>query len=146
MPAVVDARTLLAQELEQDEFREAFEDALSLDTLIDQLIELRHLRGVNQSQLAKSMGVGQSTVSGFETESTDPRISTLQRYARALNARVKVSLEVCGEAGAWRSAALHSWKASARSEGSAVCEVIAFPRHPWLEVTDPAQRGESRLA
>lgn len=144
MSAVVDARTLLAKELEDDEFEGAYEDALNLDNLIDELIKLRHSRGLNQSQLARSMGVGQSTVSGFENESTDPRLSTLQRYARALNARVRVSLEVCGEAGAWSSATFHSWKESARSAGPASSNVVLFPKQPWLEIR--TAQGEIRSA
>lgn len=135
MSAAVDARTLLAQELEEDEFRGAYEDALDLDHLIDQLIELRHERGVNQSQLARAMGVGQSTVSGFENETTDPRLSTLQRYARALNARVKVRLEVCGEAGFWHSSTLHSWKQSAQLSGGMLTNVIPFPSSEWQDLT-----------
>lgn len=133
MSAVVDARTLLSQELEDDEFRGAYEDALSLDNIIDELIKLRHERGLNQSQLARLMGVGQSTISGFENESTDPRLSTLQRYARALDARVRIGVEVCGEKGIWRSAALHSWKKSARFNGN----VLTFPSQPWLPFDGP---------
>jgi transcriptional regulator with XRE-family HTH domain len=137
MSAVVDARTLLAHELEAEDFRNAYEDALNLDSLIDQLIELRRERGLNQSAIARLMGVGQSTVSGFENETTDPRLSTLQRYARALDARVTLQLQVCIESGTWHSAsALRSWRESAeRCEGN----VMVFPQQPWLSVPTPTQ-------
>jgi transcriptional regulator with XRE-family HTH domain len=137
MPAIIDAHALLDQELKDDEFRGAYEDALNIDALIDQLIALRHRRGINQSQLARSMGVGQSTVSGFENESTDPRISTLQRYARALDARVTVGLEVCNERGAWHSATFHSWKESTLARETPG-NVVQFPEQPWLKIGSEA--------
>ncbi len=43
------------------------------------------------------MGVRQPTVSGFEKGSSDPRLSTVQRYARALDARVRLVLEIPSE-------------------------------------------------
>lgn len=135
MSPVVDARTLLAHELENDDFRNAYEDALNLDGLIDELIELRRERGLNQSAMAQLMGVGQSTVSGFENETTDPRLSTLQRYARALDARVKLRLEVRAARGTWHStSAIRSWRESADScEGN----IRIFPQQPWSSAPGP---------
>lgn len=42
---------------------------------------------MTQGKVAEAMGVGQSTVSEFEA-SNDPRLSTIQRYAQAVNVRV----------------------------------------------------------
>ncbi|MEV6897473.1 helix-turn-helix transcriptional regulator [Amycolatopsis sp. NPDC051372] len=56
---------------------------------IDQLVGLRRRLGLSQAQVAERMGRSQSVVSDIETMSTDPRLSTLRRYAMALGAVVK---------------------------------------------------------
>lgn len=68
------------------------EDMDQREALIDDLTRRRRSLGLNQTVVAKRMGVGQSTVSEFENEATDPRLSTLQRYARAVDACVSVRL------------------------------------------------------
>lgn len=72
--------------------RAGFEDAQSRNNLIDALIGLRRAKGLSQEQVAQSIGVNQGTVSQFETESSDPRLSTLQRYARAVDADLILEL------------------------------------------------------
>ena len=61
--------------------------ALALTTepevLIQTLVAERKARGITQQQVGEVLGVGQSTIGGFEA-STDPRLSTLQRYVSAL--------------------------------------------------------------
>lgn len=66
----------------------AIEDANALQALLDELVSLRKRAGLTQTDVARLMGVRQPTVSQFETESSDPRISTLQRYARAVGSQV----------------------------------------------------------
>ena len=56
---------------------------------IDQLIALRKRRGLSQAEVAARMGRSQSEVSDIETMSTDPRLSTLRRYALAIGVTVK---------------------------------------------------------
>lgn len=76
----------LARALKNNETRAAFEDSQTRHRAVDALIRLRNRLGLTQTDVAKSMGVKQPTVSGFETEGSDPRLSTLQRYARAVDA------------------------------------------------------------
>ncbi len=71
-------------------FRAAFEDAEDLHHTLDSLVALRKALGLSQKAVAERMGVRQPTVSGFETEGSDPRVSTLQRYARAVDARLRL--------------------------------------------------------
>jgi DNA-binding XRE family transcriptional regulator len=71
-------------------FRAAFEDADDLHRTLDRLVALRKAKGLSQKEVAERMGVRQPTVSGFETEGSDPRLSTLQRYARAVDARLRL--------------------------------------------------------
>ncbi len=88
-------------------FRAAFEDASELQAILDSLVKLRKALGLTQTAVAARMGVRQPTVSGFETETSDPRLSTLQRYARAVESRVRLSVEMpaaCDLVSASRSA------------------------------------------
>ncbi len=75
-------------------FRAAYEDALERHSILDRLVGLRRARQLSQAAIAARMGVRQPTVSGFETEDSDPRLSTLQRYARAVEARLRLVLTV----------------------------------------------------
>ncbi len=91
---------LLARKLEDPAIRAAFEDSQTRHELIQCLVDIRKRAGVTQKQLADAMGVKQPTVSGFETEDSDPRLSTLQRYARALGHAVVVDVRPAAHA-AW---------------------------------------------
>ncbi|MGW3966841.1 helix-turn-helix domain-containing protein [Amycolatopsis sp. NPDC005003] len=56
---------------------------------VDQLVNLRKRLGLSQTQVAEAMGRSQSVVSDIETMSSDPRLSTLRRYALAIGVAVK---------------------------------------------------------
>jgi DNA-binding XRE family transcriptional regulator len=75
-------------------FRRAYEDASARHGAIDSLLRAREAGGLTQAEVARRMGVKQPTVSQFETEDSDPRLSTLQRYARAVGLRVSITFEV----------------------------------------------------
>lgn len=83
----------LAERLQEPSVRAGYEDHAVLQRVIDRLIGFRKALGLTQTDVARRMGVGQSTVSGFETEMSDPRLSTLQRYARAVEARLDVTID-----------------------------------------------------
>lgn len=78
----------------------AYEDAEARNVLIDSLIGLRCSKGLTQVQIAEYMGIAQATVSEFETESSDPRVSTLQRYARAVGVDLVLELHPLDHEGA----------------------------------------------
>lgn len=82
----------LQEQLQIPGVRAGFEDQGLLQRVIDRLIGFRKALGLTQTEVARRMGVGQPTVSGFETEMSDPRLSTLQRYARAVEARLEVNV------------------------------------------------------
>jgi transcriptional regulator with XRE-family HTH domain len=86
--------TYLSRAQQDPVFRAAYEDADERHSIIDRLVALRRLRRLSQTAVAARMGVRQPTVSGFETEDSDPRLSTLQRYARAVGARLRVVLVI----------------------------------------------------
>ena len=55
---------------------------------IRSLIALRAERGLSQEAIAERMGVSQPTVAAFEHVENDPKLSTLRRYAMAVEALV----------------------------------------------------------
>lgn len=69
------------------EFLDALEDAEQRERFIKVLVQIRKDAGLRQQDVAEAMGVGQSTLSQFEN-AVDPRLSTVQRYARAVGAEV----------------------------------------------------------
>ena len=56
---------------------------------VRRLVGLRKRRGLSQAELGDIMGRSQSVVSDIESMSSDPRLSTLRRYALAVGAQVE---------------------------------------------------------
>lgn len=84
----------LQQLIAADEnFRLAREEILDRHAILDALVAMRKTAGVTQEQMAERMSISQPTVSEFESEQSDPKLSTLQRYARALGARIDVRID-----------------------------------------------------
>ncbi|MBD0673047.1 helix-turn-helix domain-containing protein [Streptomyces sp. CBMA156] len=68
----------------------ALEDSEAYAELVESLVVARQKRGLTQREVAQRMGTSQSTVSEFERIGGDARYSTLQRYARAIGARLHI--------------------------------------------------------
>ncbi|MEU1287085.1 helix-turn-helix transcriptional regulator [Kitasatospora sp. NPDC005856] len=64
------------------------EDAEAYAALVETLVAARKKCGLTQRDVAKLMGTTRSTISAFERVGGDARYSTLQRYARAVGARL----------------------------------------------------------
>lgn len=61
------------------------------------LAQARRRAGLTQAQVAERMGISQSDVSKLERRG-DLRLSTLRAYARALGGRLRIALQLPGEA------------------------------------------------
>ncbi len=57
-----------------------------------ELVTWRQRSGLSQTEVAARMGTSQSAVARLESGSGDVRLSTLERYAAAVGARLDVSL------------------------------------------------------
>lgn len=77
-------------------FAEAMADAEARAALRLTLIQARKACGLTQKDVAGAMETTQSAVSDFERGGTDPHLSTLQRYARAVGARLVVRAQLPG--------------------------------------------------
>jgi transcriptional regulator with XRE-family HTH domain len=62
--------------------------------LIDSLVEIREKRQLTQARVSELMDTTQSSVSGFERQSGDPKLSTVLRYADAVGAEVNILVSI----------------------------------------------------
>ncbi|NDL57035.1 helix-turn-helix domain-containing protein [Phytoactinopolyspora mesophila] len=62
--------------------------------LVDELRRLREQLGLSQAQVAKAMGRHQTVVSTLETLGSDPRWSSIRRYAGALGVCINWRIEM----------------------------------------------------
>jgi transcriptional regulator with XRE-family HTH domain len=84
----------LEESLRSPSFRAAFEDAEERSRVLGALVRLRRTMKLSQTEVARRMSTTQSSVSDLENGKTDPLLSTLQRYARAVTGRVRVRIEM----------------------------------------------------
>lgn len=84
---------------------QAEHDADTRVALIAALREKRIERGMSQTDVADELDLAQSAISEFENGNTDPRLSTIQWYARAVDASITV---LFGHVDVRQT--LHSWK------------------------------------
>ncbi|MEV0327928.1 helix-turn-helix transcriptional regulator [Micromonospora echinospora] len=82
----------------------ALEDARAAERLVDTLVTQRQRLGLSQADVAERMHTTQSAVSKFERAGGDPRLSTLQRYARSVEARLRWAVDASPRVSAdWRA-------------------------------------------
>ena len=70
--------------------RAGYEDALHREELLQAMVAARGT--LAQKAVATAMGTTQSAVSDIENGRVNPRLSTLQRYARAVERRIEMRL------------------------------------------------------
>ena len=83
----------LEREVDSDPLaKAAYADARAREHLIMDLMQQRLALGMSQNRVALTIGTSQSTVSEWESGAVDPRLSSLQRYARAVGLRLGINL------------------------------------------------------
>lgn len=81
---------LLGLDPADPKLQDAEQDANDYAHLIEQLVAARKRNGLKQKDIRIAMGTTQSAVSDVERIGSDPRISTVQRYARAVGAHLRL--------------------------------------------------------
>lgn len=61
--------------------------------MLDDLLELRKRKGMTQQDIADAIGVTRTAVTAFERYDSDPKLSTIIRYALAVGARLNIAVE-----------------------------------------------------
>lgn len=72
----------------------AMELAEADGSMLYQLVRVRITSGLTQAEVGKRMGITQPSVAAFESYDNDPKLSTIQRYALAVGARITHTVEV----------------------------------------------------
>lgn len=67
--------------------------ARSENRLIRELIAVRQRRGLKPADVARAMGVDRSVVTRFESGGTNPTMGTINRYAEAVGAMIRYTVE-----------------------------------------------------
>lgn len=62
--------------------------------IIDKLVAARKDQGLRQIDVANTMGVGQPSISELERGETNPRLSTLIKYAEAIGVQLNISFQL----------------------------------------------------
>lgn len=84
-----DLDDFLAEESQDPRFAAAFADAEARTKLLSDLITCRKALRLTQREVAQRMDTTQSAISEIENGHSDLFVSTLQRYARAVTAKVR---------------------------------------------------------
>lgn len=80
------------QLLKDQRIRKAYADLGPEFALIEMIIEKRLKSGLTQKQLAKKVGTKQPAIARLESGYSNPSIQFLEKVARALGARLRVSI------------------------------------------------------
>ena len=79
-----------AKALENPEVMAAYLAEKKEEELQELLTDLRHKAGINSTQVAERMGITQPAVSKLERNASKASVSTLERYAAACGASIKI--------------------------------------------------------
>ncbi|RDE10553.1 helix-turn-helix domain-containing protein [Pelagibacterium lacus] len=74
-------------------FRVEYEKADAEFAVVEALVRARMRAKLTQAELASRIGTTQSAIARLEGGNVSPSIATLQRYAKATGARLKIELE-----------------------------------------------------
>ncbi len=82
----------LNDKLNNPEFKKEY-DALEPEyELIQELIEMRKMKNLTQSDISKMTGIHQTDISRLETGKANPTLETLLRVADSLDSKLKIEL------------------------------------------------------
>ena len=57
--------------------------------LLRDLVSIRESKGLSQADVGRSMGISQPSVAAFERYDSNPKLSTIRRYAHAVGAVIR---------------------------------------------------------
>lgn len=94
--------------------RDSYEDAVARETLLRVFVERRKALNLSQGDVAAKMGTTQSAVSDLERGAVEPKLSTVQRYARAVDCKLVLRVaardhDVMVHRSGWRLLVPSSW-------------------------------------
>lgn len=88
-----DLDAYLDEALRDPAFRALYYDGQHREEVVDVLRACREQQGLSIDDVARRMETSVHAVRRIEGEDSDPKLSTLQQYARAVGARFVVSID-----------------------------------------------------
>lgn len=76
--------------LKNDEVRRGYEEAAVEFALSESLLKARSRAKMSQEDIARRMGTSQSVIARLEGGRVSPSVATLNRYAEAVGAKLKI--------------------------------------------------------
>ena len=75
----------------------AYQNSLACQALKSELVQLRHSKGLDESDIADRLGIPLEEVARVEAESSNPTLLTLHSYASAVGAKIAFTIEPEGD-------------------------------------------------
>jgi len=104
--------------------------------LVRDLVRVREQHGYSRTQVADAIGIHKSGVTRFERQESDPRLSTVLRYAHAVGAEVRMDVEpVDGWACVDTAVVKHmkKWRTDVANGGDRD-DIESSPESTWIAV------------
>lgn len=86
-----DFRKHLARSLEDPDFAEEWSDQSAERAVMKQIVEARIAQGLTQQELANRCGMKASNLCRLENGNGNPSVATLEKIARGLGRKLKIS-------------------------------------------------------
>ena len=80
----------LQEQLQDSEFRDAYEALQPEHAIIQALIDARHSAGLTQKELSERTGIAQGDISKLESGNANPSLRTLQRLASGMGMTLRL--------------------------------------------------------
>ena len=87
-----DFRKHLNEKLQDEEFKNEWENIELRDAVIKQLINIRNTYNLSQAQLAQKLNTTQAVISRIENGTVNIGIDFIEKLAKAFNKRVEIKL------------------------------------------------------
>lgn len=81
----------LKEQLKDTEFKKAYDDLEEEYALVEEIIRKRIEKEMTQEELARKMGTKQSAIARLESGHYNPSFKFLQRVAKAMDCKVKIT-------------------------------------------------------
>lgn len=89
-----DFQRYLGHRMEDPVFRQEWEEQRKENEIARQIIQLRKEKGLTQSDLAKKLNTQQSVISRIENGEQNITLSTLDKIAKELGARIEITFKL----------------------------------------------------
>lgn len=88
----MDYRELLAEEMKDPKFQQAWDELEMEYKVADLLIKLRNEAGLTQAELAEKVGTTQSAIARMESGKVLPKLDNLAKIAKTCGKKIEITV------------------------------------------------------